>query len=259
MVMIILLKIKHLLEDHIHHNHQDEKSRQEREQEHEQEEPVVKKEDDGETHLFNDEQLYSCEWLGCMFSSNRLEDLLDHVPKSHGFTSDMIKKSENDFMLTETGNYIPKLKSQIKTEYNNDNVHIGLDADEDDHDCSEECHHVCDWVTNQTEVIQNGATPIKCGEVFKETGDLTNHIINQHIGSGKSKYTCCWSECPRNCKEFSQRQKIIRHLHTHTKHKPFVCLQCGKKFSLELMLKQHVRTHTGEKPYKCQQCAYENT
>ncbi|GME99027.1 unnamed protein product [[Candida] boidinii] len=245
---------KHLLEDHIQHNHDHHHHHDDEQQD---AKPVVKKEEDGDTHLFNnDEHVYSCEWLGCMFSSNRLEDLLDHVPKSHGFTSDMIKKSENDFILTETGNYIPKLKSQIKSENNNNGTgNNGLDVvDEDDHDCSEECHHVCEWITNQTEVTQNGATPIKCGEVFKETGDLTNHIINKHIGSGKSKYTCCWSECPRNCKEFSQRQKIIRHLHTHTKHKPFICLECGKKFSLELMLKQHVRTHTGEKPYKCNQC-----
>ncbi|GMF64285.1 unnamed protein product [[Candida] boidinii] len=174
---------KHLLEDHIQHNHDHDHHHH-----HEQQDakPVVKKEEDGDTHLFNnDEHVYSCEWLGCMFSSNRLEDLLDHVPKSHGFTSDMIKKSENDFILTETGNYIPKLKSQIKTENNNNGTgNNGLDVvDEDDHDCSEECHHVCEWITNQTEVTQNGATPIKCGEVFKETGDLTNHIINKHIGS----------------------------------------------------------------------------
>ena len=116
-----------------------------------------------------------------------------------------------------------------------------LDDSEEDSDV-----HVCHWV--------NPETKSECGEHFDLTEDLTNHIITSHIKSGKSSYTCHWKDCCRGEKPFSQRQKIIRHLNTHTKHKPFECEICHKKFSLDLMLKQHMRIHTGEKPYKCDLC-----
>lgn len=106
--------------------------------------------------------------------------------------------------------------------------------------------HVCHWVDPETGV--------ECGERFELTEDVTNHIITNHIKSGKSSYICHWKGCCRGQKPFSQRQKIIRHLNTHTKHKPFECEICHKKFSLDLMLKQHMRIHTGEKPYKCDLC-----
>ncbi|KAG0688530.1 hypothetical protein C6P40_000849 [Pichia californica] len=106
--------------------------------------------------------------------------------------------------------------------------------------------HICQWVDPET--------GIECGKYFDLTENLTNHIISDHITSGKSSYTCHWKGCNRSEKPFSQRQKIIRHMNTHTKYKPFECEICHKKFSLDLMLKQHMRIHTGEKPYKCDLC-----
>ncbi|ODV58578.1 Zap1p ASCRUDRAFT_77822 [Ascoidea rubescens DSM 1968] len=96
---------------------------------------------------------------------------------------------------------------------------------------------------------------IHCNKAFNNTNDLTNHIIQEHVGSGKSQYTCCWEECERNHRIFNQRQKIVRHLHVHTKHKPFVCSICQHRFSVDTMLQQHMRIHSGEKPFKCKICS----
>lgn len=99
-----------------------------------------------------------------------------------------------------------------------------------------------------------GNTGVVCGRVFKNTFELTEHMISEHVKSGKAKYVCCWHGCERNGREFTQRQKIVRHLHVHTKHKPFKCNLCLSSFPVESMLKQHMRVHSGEKPYACKIC-----
>lgn len=106
---------------------------------------------------------------------------------------------------------------------------------------------ICKWIH-----LETGK---KCEREFKNTEELTNHLVTAHVESGKSTYNCNWENCDRRHKHFTQRQKIIRHLNTHTGHKPFMCKICGKQFSLDLMLKQHMRIHTGEKPYECDQCS----
>ncbi|WAQ86292.1 hypothetical protein PtA15_7A18 [Puccinia triticina] len=128
------------------------------------------------------------------------------------------------------------------------------------------CQHVCRW----------GSCTAR---LFANTAELTEHISTDHVGSGKSNYTCLWEGCycitklklseasnhkqeddaartaandsDNSRKTFNQRQKLMRHLQTHTGDKPFECENCGKKFGEMTTLVQHRRTHTNEKPYKC--------
>lgn len=161
--------------------------------------------------------LLHCGWDHCDFTTSDIDKFLEHVPEH----TDALKRKDAPLTAAASG------------------------SDESENDEDKEVH-VCQWVDPET-----GET---CGKYFEKTEDLTNHIITDHIKSGKSSYTCHWKGCTRCQKPFSQRQKIIRHLNTHTKHKPFECPICHKKFSLDLMLKQHMRIHTGEKPYKCHLC-----
>lgn len=91
-----------------------------------------------------------------------------------------------------------------------------------------------------------------CTQTFSSPDDLTNHILSAHIGSGKAQYECCWEGCSRNGKQgFSSKQKVARHMQSHTGHRPFKCKICNAYFSETATLQQHMRRHTQEKPYIC--------
>ncbi|KAG1741136.1 hypothetical protein EDB19DRAFT_1706531 [Suillus lakei] len=103
--------------------------------------------------------------------------------------------------------------------------------------------------------IDNAPKPCKwsgCTQIFSSPDDLTNHILSAHIGSGKAHYECCWEGCSRNGGQgFSSKQKVARHMQSHTGHRPFKCKICNAHFSETATLQQHMRRHTQEKPYVC--------
>ncbi|KZS94448.1 hypothetical protein SISNIDRAFT_453368 [Sistotremastrum niveocremeum HHB9708] len=91
-----------------------------------------------------------------------------------------------------------------------------------------------------------------CQETFATCEDLTNHISSVHVGTGKAKYECHWTGCDRHdAAPFSSKQKILRHIQSHTGYRPFQCELCKQNFSEAATLKQHMRRHTQEKPYIC--------
>ncbi|KAF9478249.1 hypothetical protein BDN70DRAFT_880209 [Pholiota conissans] len=91
-----------------------------------------------------------------------------------------------------------------------------------------------------------------CGATFESCDALTTHIGEVHIGSGKARYECFWEDCVRNGDAgFQSKQKISRHVQSHTGHRPFQCLICHQNFSEAATLQQHMRRHTQEKPYVC--------
>ncbi|TBU60962.1 hypothetical protein BD310DRAFT_814300 [Dichomitus squalens] len=107
-----------------------------------------------------------------------------------------------------------------------------------EHDCSNHASHVCLWT--------------RCGKTFAACDALTEHIASTHIGSGRAHYDCFWEGCNRNGDNgFASKQKISRHMQSHTGHRPFQCTLCGQSFSEAATLAQHMRRHTQEKPYAC--------
>lgn len=66
-------------------------------------------------------------------------------------------------------------------------------------------HHLCRWTG--------------CPLAFASSAELMQHLSADHVGSGQPSYSCEWEGCDRNAaneKGFVQRQKVMRHLQTHT-------------------------------------------
>ncbi|KZP16665.1 hypothetical protein FIBSPDRAFT_748386 [Athelia psychrophila] len=106
------------------------------------------------------------------------------------------------------------------------------------HECAGSGSHACGWQG--------------CSDAFDTCEQLTEHITGAHVGAGKSRYECFWAGCTRHgAQGFASKQKICRHIQSHTGHRPFQCRECKQNFSEAATLQQHMRRHTQEKPYAC--------
>jgi len=204
---------------------------------------------------------FECEWKNCDYSGYDLFSLVNHINDTHGFQYDfdinnIFKKNDQQLHQNQPNQInFPTPSSDSNDNSNISSTTINPDVKKKSRRSIqqlEECEETtCKWcqLDSTTGLISN-----QCNKKFSNAEELTEHLIHDHVGSGKSEYTCLWENCSRNHRNFNQRQKIIRHLHVHTRYKPFICKICNHSFAVESMLEQHMRTHSGEKPYKCKVC-----
>jgi hypothetical protein len=124
-----------------------------------------------------------CKWSSCLASFQTLDELTPHLFKTHGLDSSAHCYWGSCSESLQGGALLDHLTRQHLKQY-------------------------CRW---------SG-----CAEQYETIERLDLHLSNKHIGTGQSEYTCQWESCTRAGKPFSQRQKIIRHLHTHTGNKVVV-------------------------------------
>ena len=132
-------------------------------------------------------------------------------------------------------------------------------------------NHKCMWITDV-------ATEIVCGARFAHLDELQAHVLSlHHPFSDNSRrrpgsfWICKWKGCKRNGEPRGTRNKLKKHVWTHTGCKsalfdqvfcnysilpvcPLSCRYCGKGFRENTKLTNHERTHTKEKPHKCDVC-----
>lgn len=215
---------------------------------------------------------YQCEWNECNFTDNDFNSLINHL-KSHQ-PSNLVETTGSSSLLNNvTNNYaltplsctlsndaspVVALQSPQAPDLNITSVKIvpknkrkSCKPKVKKEDQEMDLEHTCNW---QIGTDDNG-DPIYCNIKHQSPGDLHSHLLDVHIGSGKHEYHCCWRGCERhNGKVFTQKQKLIRHIHIHTNFKPCKCDICGASFAVESVLQQHYRVHSGEKPFKCPIC-----
>jgi uncharacterized Zn-finger protein len=228
--------------------------------------------------------LHICHWAGCGLQCASVTELASHVNTIHlaaaapSTNTELVSKESSSILWGQQDHALKCLWDSCQMQENipdaiwqDENLilehilqaHVGVDdfsslsssnaskrnyGAEHDHmpsraregssieDIAED-EHVCKW---------NG-----CSAVFTNHEDLTTHITSLHVGSGRAQYTCEWDGCTRGDRTFFQKQKILRHLQTHTGYRPHICDICEKRFSEPSTLAQHKRTHTKEKPYSC--------
>lgn len=83
---------------------------------------------------------------------------------------------------------------------------------------------------------------VECGIEFSNEVDLQSHQFIEH-SIGEVISTCQCTVCH---KVFSETKILKRHMKTHMKVKPHLCLQCGMSFAESSNLTKHKKKHTGE-------------
>ncbi|MCJ1262790.1 hypothetical protein MMC22_002660 [Lobaria immixta] len=110
----------------------------------------------------------------------------------------------------------------------------------------------CRWITDRS-IGQ------VCGLTFNDGNELQSHVDREHVQSNEGNTTgtvllCRWLDCKRDGKPLQNKEKLKRHLFTHTGYWIAVCPHCSKQFNNTVALDNHVRVHTGEKPFACKDC-----
>ncbi|KAI5959334.1 ZAP1 [Candida theae] len=208
---------------------------------------------------------YQCEWNNCNYTDENLDALLEHLE-----THKQSNQEETEFRtssprvltpmsttsVNEKSPLAAKSPTSTKPELNITSMSILPQKKKGNTTnkpacCAQGPEFRCEWEVG----VDDYGKPIPCNATHESQCDLQHHIINDHIGSGQSKYTCNWIGCDRhNGKIFKQRQKLLRHIHVHTNYKPCKCSICGASFAVQSMLDQHLRVHSGEKPFQCSTC-----
>ena len=126
----------------------------------------------------------TCKWATCAESFPTLDDLAPHLFKNHLNSRSIVDFHCRWGSCTVTVDGSDALLSHLTN-------HLG-----------QRLIHGCRWMD--------------CGQRFASFDELTGHLSEEHVGTGRSEYTCDWEKCDRQGKIFTQRQKVMRHIQTHT-------------------------------------------
>ncbi|KAL1005135.1 hypothetical protein UPYG_G00054970 [Umbra pygmaea] len=88
----------------------------------------------------------------------------------------------------------------------------------------------------------------ECGKGFFSKAHLTTHQRYNCSEGEERRRAKPFHKCPDCGKEFTQANKLERHMRTHTGERPYQCSVCGMRFNQKGNLKTHFKVHTGGDP-----------
>ncbi|KNC98407.1 uncharacterized protein SPPG_06111 [Spizellomyces punctatus DAOM BR117] len=227
-----------------------------------------------------------CKWATCTAEFRTVDELLPHISKLHlsanrvGHPAKRPRPDRASPALSTVGSDMATEDAMSNAQDADDTASISddgvsvVDSTAGSSSARATFFHACKWALcslssffSVDDLIQHlcsdhlaiskgnmrphGCLWLGCAHRFETFDELTDHVSEDHIGSGQHEYVCMWENCDRNGKPFNQRQKVMRHIQTHTGDKPYQCTVCNQRFSESGIMTQHMRTHTGERPYKC--------
>ncbi|CAG2058550.1 unnamed protein product [Timema podura] len=89
-----------------------------------------------------------------------------------------------------------------------------------------------------------------CGKKFVSLENLGVHKYS-HLDRAIMKMKCQFCE-----RKFATRQRLKKHIRTHSGERPHLCEVCCRGFSSKSHLERHKLTHTEEKRFYCNYCNY---
>nr|CAD7430695.1 unnamed protein product [Timema monikensis] len=89
-----------------------------------------------------------------------------------------------------------------------------------------------------------------CGKKFVSLENLGVHKYS-HLDRAIMKMKCQFCE-----QKFATRQRLKKHIRTHSGERPHLCEVCCRGFSSKSHLERHKLTHTEEKRFYCNYCNY---
>ena len=154
------------------------------------------------------------------------------VSKNNGTPVDR-NKSLSDLTGTEVENSL---------EFEIENI---MSADECEKDCPAEEITVGPSKNSSADIDVN-SDPTDLATEFNET---KTSCLMTSAHPGYKPFAC--DVCKRS---FTQKDRLNKHMRTHTRRTPYACCYCGMKFSWKYSLKSHERIHYRIKTYTCYFC-----
>lgn len=98
--------------------------------------------------------------------------------------------------------------------------------------------------------VHSGEKPYSCpacSKQFRSKASIYIHYNNVHC----ERKTFACTMCNRS---FKWKQKLLRHISSHTKEKKHICPKCNRGFAVKCDLTRHMKTHDSAKPFYCDKC-----